>query len=255
MYKININNFSKAKYMKKLLFILVLTIIIVHIISLNENFSNQINKLVWKSIKTLPINKNNINTSEPLYCFENYCLYFKDNVYSLFDKSTFLTHSKYNADTKECDFVYLKTILQSYPKNINNVCIMGFGIGGLPLALSANSNIKRIDCVEIDVRMFELFKTINPNPPEKIHYYLNDVNDFIKESETKYDMIVDDTYGAEKVIVDYKIVKQMLNETGVLFINLTKHESASKLADELKLIYSKVTLQPVNYNWLITCNY
>ncbi len=241
--------------MKKLLLILFLIIIVIQLTNLNENFANQINKLKWESIKTLPINKDNINTSEPLYCFENYCLYFKDNVYSLFDKSTFLTHSKYNADTKECDFVYLKTILQLYPKNINNVCILGFGIGGLPFALSKNSNIKRIDCVEIDVRMFELFKTINPNPPEKINYYLNDVNDYIKESENKYDMIVDDTYGAEKVIVDYKVVKQMLNGTGVLFINLTKHNSALKLAEELKSIYSNVTLQAVNYNWLITCNY
>jgi hypothetical protein len=241
--------------MKRFICVLVLIFIIFQIMSLNENFANSINKLEWESIKTLPINKNNIDTSEPLYCFENYCLYFKDNVYSLFDKSTFLTHSKYNADTKECDFVYLKTILQLYPKNIKNVCIFGFGIGGLPLALSKNSNIERIDCVEIDVRMFELFKTINPNPPEKIHYYLNDVNDFIKESESKYDMIVDDTYGAEKVIVDYKLVKQMLNPNGILFINLIKHELAINLVEKLKKIFSNVSLQPVNYNWLITCNY
>ena len=241
--------------MKRILLILLLTIIIIQILSSGENFTNQINKLDFNKIKTTQIKSQNVDTSEPLVCFDDYCLYLKNDVYSLFDKSTFLTHSRYHKITKECDFVYLTTILQSYPKNIKNVCIFGFGIGGLPLGLSKNDNIKQIDCVEIDIRMYELFKTINENPPEKINYYLNDVNDFIKLNENKYDMIVDDTYGADKVIVDYKLVKNMLNPNGILFINLIKYETVTNLVEKLKPIYSKVTFQPVNMNWLITCLY
>lgn len=241
--------------MKRFLLILILVIIVVQLSSSNEEFTNQINKLDLKQINIIPINKENINTSEPLVCFDNYCLYLKNNIYSLVDKSTLLTHSRYHQDTKECDFIYLNTILKSYPKNINNVCIFGFGIGGLPLGLSKNDNIKQIDCVEIDVRMFELFKSINENPPEKINYYLNDVNDFIRLSENKYDMIVDDTYGADKVIVDYKLVKNMLNPNGILFINLIKYETVINLVEKLKNIYSDVSFQPVNMNWLITCLY
>ena len=241
--------------MKRTFMILLLIVIIIQLFVLKEEFTNQINKLDFKSIKTLNINKENIDTSEPLYCFENYCLYLKNNIYSLFDNSTFLTHSRYHKDTKECDFVYLTTILNSYPKNINNVCIFGFGIGGLPLGLTKNENIKQIDCVEIDIRMFQLFKTINDNPPDKINYYLNDVNDFIKFSKNKYDMIVDDTYGADKVIVDYSLVKNMLKPNGILYINLIKYETVISLVEKLKPIYSKVSFQPVNLNWLITCKY
>jgi len=241
--------------MKRTFMILLLIVIIIQLFVLKEEFTNQINKLDFKSIKTLNINKENIDTSEPLYCFENYCLYLKNNIYSLFDNSTFLTHSRYHKDTKECDFVYLTTILNSYPKNINNVCIFGFGIGGLPLELTKNENIKQIDCVEIDIRMFQLFKTINDNPPDKINYYLNDVNDFIKFSKNKYDMIVDDTYGADKVIVDYSLVKNMLKPNGILYINLIKYETVISLVEKLKPIYSKVSFQPVNLNWLITCKY
>ena len=57
---------SKLRYMKRFICVLILIIIIFQIMSLNENFANSINKLEWESIKTLPINKNNINTSEPL---------------------------------------------------------------------------------------------------------------------------------------------------------------------------------------------
>ena len=54
-----------------------------------------------------------------------------------------------------------RSLRQVSSKNINNVCIFGFGLGGLPLGLSKNDNIKQIDCVDINIHMFELFKTIN----------------------------------------------------------------------------------------------
>ena len=103
--------------------------------------------------------------------------------------------------------------------------------------------------------MFELFKTINENPSKKINYYLNDVNDYIRLSENKYDMIVDDTFGADKVFVDYKLVKNILNPNGILFINLIKYETVINLVEKLKKTYSNVSFKPVNFNWLITCTY
>jgi hypothetical protein len=241
--------------MKRILLTTILVIIVVQLLSSKEEFTNQINKLDFKQIKIVPINKENIDTPKPLVCFDNFCLYLINKIYSLIDESTFLAHSKYHQDTKECDFVYLTTILNSYPKNINNVCIFGFGLGGLPLGLSKNDNIKQIDCVDINIHMFELFKTINENPSKKINYYLNDVNDYIRLSENKYDMIVDDTFGADKVFVDYKLVKNILNSNGILFINLIKYETVINLVEKLKKTYSNVSFKPVNFNWLITCLY
>ena len=150
-------------------------------------------------------------------------------------------------------FVYFNTILQTYPKNVNKVCVLGFGIGGLPLALSKNNNIIKIDCVDIEIKMFEMFKTINPNPPKKIHYYLNDVNEYIRTSDQKYDMIVDDTYSTEKIIVDYSSLKKMLVPNGILFINIINYDASLKLAEELKKTYKNVSHQRVNFNYLITC--
>lgn len=213
-----------------------------------EGFFDKINKLDFNNIKIVELDNKN-----PLYCFKNYCLHLNNDIYSLYDKSTFLTHSRYHKDTKECDFGYINTILKIYPQNINNVCIFGFGLGGLPLALSKNNNIIKIDCIDIDMKMFELFKTINQNPPKKINYYLNDVNDYIKHSDQKYDMIVDDTYAAEKIIVDYSLLKNMLNSNGVLFINIINYDASIKLIEELKKIYTNVSHQKANYNYLITC--
>jgi spermidine synthase len=101
--------------------------------------------------------------------------------------------------------------------------------------------------------MFELFNTINPNPPKKINYYLNDVNEYIKQSDQKYDMIVDDTYSTEKIIVDYSSLKKMLVQNGILFINIINYDASLKLVDELKKTYINVSHQKVNFNYLIIC--
>jgi 2-polyprenyl-3-methyl-5-hydroxy-6-metoxy-1,4-benzoquinol methylase len=232
-------------------------LVIIILINYKESFtqSTKINKLDFDKIKILEINKKNINTNNPLICFDNFCLYLIDNIYSLFDKTTNLTHTSYHKDTKESSFVYLNTIIKLYPKNSKNVCVLGFGLGGLPLALSKNENIKTIDCVDINNKMFETYKTINNNPPKKINYYLNDVNDFIKYSDQKYDMIVDDTFGTDKVIVDYSLIKNMLNPNGVLYINIINYETVKTLSLELEKIYSNVSHQRVNFNYLITCSY
>lgn len=238
-----------------LFFLMLFLIICIHLLSFKESFSEKIIKLDFDKIKLFKINSKNIDTDNPIFCFGDYCLYLINNIYSLIDKTTKLTHSRYNKDTKECDFVYLNTILKLYPKNIQTVCVLGFGLGGLPLALAKNINIEKIDCVDIDIKMFEAFKTINDNPSKKINYYLNDVNDYIKYSNEKYDMIVDDTYGADKIIVDYSIIKNMLNPNGILFINVINYQTLKKLVYELEKIYSNVTYQRVNFNYLITCNY
>ena len=236
----------------RLFFLFLLIIIFFQLFYVTEGFNNLTN-LHFNDIKIVELNNKNIDTNDALYCFKNYCLHLNNDIYKLYDKSTFLTHSKYHKDTKECDFVYLNTILKTYPQNVNNVCILGFGLGGLPLALSKNNNINKIDCVDIEIKMFEVFKTINPNPPKKINYYLNDVNDYIKQSDQKYDMIVDDTYNSEKIIVDYSLLKKMLNSKGVLFINIINYDASIKLIEELKKTYNDVSHQKVNYNYLITC--
>jgi len=154
-----------------------------------------------------------------------------------------LTPIKYNKDI----------ILQTYPKNINKVCLLGLGNGELSIDLSKNNNIIKIDCVDAEIMMFEMFKTINPNPPKKIHYYLNDINDYINKSDQKYNMIVDDTFVTEKIILDYSYLKKMLFPKGILFINSLDYNASTKLVEELKKIYTNVILQKVDLNYLITC--
>jgi len=154
-----------------------------------------------------------------------------------------LTPIKYNKDI----------ILQTYPKNINKVCLLGLGNGELSIDLSKNNNIIKIDCVDAEIKMFEMFKTINPNPPKKIHYYLNNINDYINKSDQKYNMIVDDTFVTEKIILDYSYLKKMLFPKGILFINSLDYNASTKLVEELNKIYTNVILQKVDLNYLITC--
>jgi len=129
-----------------------------------------------------------------------------------------------------------------------------FGNGELPLDLSKNNNIIKIDCVDAEIKMFELFKTFNPNPPKKIHYYFNDLNEYINRSDQKYNMIVNNTFVTEKIIVDYSSLKKMLFPGGIIFINIIDYETSIKLAEELKKTYIDVLHQKLDQNYLITCN-
>lgn len=238
--------------MKTLIFILVLLIIYqIYLFGCSqEMFSTIINKLDFDKIKPYKLNINNQN--KPIATNKNYDLYLENDVYYLQDRITKLMHSSYNYKTKISYFDYLNKILKQYPKNISSVCIFGFALGGLPLGMSSNNNIKIIDCVDIDLEMFRLFKSINPNPPKKINYYLNDVNDYIKYCERKYDVIVDDTFGLEKITVDYIKVKNMLNPNGILYINVIVAPSHIFISN-LKKIFPNVYHQKANYNTLITC--
>lgn len=238
--------------MKILVFILVLLIVYqlyLFTYKFQEKF-NSINKLDFDKIKPYKLNFNDKN--QLIAKNKNYHLYLKDNTYYLLDKITNLMHSSYNKKTKISYFVYINKILEQYPKNISSACILGFGLGGLPLVMATNKNIKTIDCVDIDLEMFRLFKSINPNPSKKMNFYLNDVKDYIKHCENKYDVIVDDTFGVNKILVDYNKVKNMLSSKGILYINLIKSPSATFMSN-LKKIFPTVYHQKANLNILIIC--
>ncbi len=213
-----------------------------------DNNNSQIGKLLWEQIEPVELNQTN-----PIARNGDYSLFKNGKTFELIDTQTGLKHSKFDEDTWKNHFIYAQNIVAKYPVNSKKICILGFAIGGLSLELSLNPNVEQIDGVDIDYGMFRLFKSIITSKPSKINYYLNDVNNFIKQTDNKYDMIVDDTYTHDKIIVDYSQIKKILNPGGVLFINVIKFPTVQKLIKELETIFSKVTHQPVNNNWIITC--
>ena len=207
--------------------------------------------LVPTKLNYMEIEPFKLNLTNPLVCNGTFCLYKENNTYSLTDTSTSLNHSKFNISTWKNQFVYAKYIIADYPKSLEKVCILGFGLGGIPLEISLNTNVKQIDCVDINYGMFKLFKSIINNKPEKINLYLDDARIFIKNINELYDMVFDDTFGNGKIKFNYEEILPILKPGGILYINIHYLEGFD-LAN-LKKNYSDVKINKVGYGFIIKC--
>ena len=146
---------------------------------------------------------------------ENDILYLKN-------KKDNSLYTSYNIKTFESGIRYIRTITKNVlkEKNRKNVLMLGFGLGAIPLRLSLDDNIERLDCVDIDEELFIYFKKLFPYHSKKIKLHLTDANSYLKNTRTKYDIIIDDVFdGYNKINLDYLSLKKCLNKTGKLFMN------------------------------------
>lgn len=192
-----------------------------------------------------------LNLSNPLACNGTFCLYKENNIYSLIDTASSLNHSKFDILTWKNHFIYAQYIIKDYPKSIEKVCILGFGLGGIPLELSLNTNINQIDCVDINYGMFKLFKSIINKKPEKINLFLDDARIFVKNINELYDMVFDDTFANSKINFNYEEILPILKPGGILYINIHYLEEFD--IENLKKNYSNVKINNAGYGFIIKC--
>ena len=214
-----------------------------------ENF--KINKIV--KIKLEDFEKITLNKTNPIICNNTFCVFIKDGDYILTDSRTKLNHSQYSIKDYKNKFVYINTIIDIIKNNIliKNVCLLGFGLGGLPLELSTLGHIDKIDTVDIDIGMFKIFNSIINKPSNKINYYLNDGLEFIKNINQKYDVIIDDAFDEKKINYEYSRFYNKLNNNGYLIINL--HDISKFNMENLKIYFKNVQVKKAKFNYLIIC--
>ncbi len=75
---------------------------------------------------------------------------------------------------------------------LGRVLIIGAGTGG-DVAIALSKGAEQVDAVEIDTRLYELGKKMNPNQPysdPRVHVYINDGRAFLQKSQEHYDLII-----------------------------------------------------------------
>ena len=149
-------------------------------------------------------------------------LKIKDEVLKLINKSDNSLYTSFNIKTYESSLGYVKTTTKYIlkEKNRKNVLMLGFGLGAIPLRLSLDDKIERIDCVDIDEELFIYFKKLFPYQSKKIKLHLTDADTYLQRCKIKYDIIIDDVFdGYNKIELDYLSLKKCLNKMGKLFMN------------------------------------
>jgi hypothetical protein len=208
-----------------------------------------INKINLDDFEKLPLNKTN-----PIICNNTFCVFKENGDFVLRDSRTDLNHSSFSIIGHKNKFVYINKIIDFVKNNnlIKKVCVLGFGLGGLPLELSQMSQIDKIDTVDIDVGMFKIYNSVIKNPSIKINYFVNDGLDFIKNINEKYDIIIDDAFDEKKVDYEYSSFYDKLNVNGFLIINL--HDISTFNTETLKIYFKNIEVIHAKYNYLVICS-
>ena len=117
-----------------------------------------------------------LEKSNPIIRNKTFGVHIINGCYSLRDTRTEIEHSRYMIHNYIIQPEYCIRIINilSQHREYQNVCMLGFGLGGLPLEFSKIPHIDCIDAVDIDRGMFEMFNSIIEHPSPKIHYYVGD---------------------------------------------------------------------------------
>jgi spermidine synthase len=221
-----------------LLFLIPLAILGIQQIEKFTDNNLDVEELNLNSLEKLPI-----QTSNPIItCTNNnnkhYVKKYDDTV-TLDDHS-----SKFQLSTFRNEFSYgrlfVDFIIQPSVKR-ESILVMGFGLGGIPLELALDYKTKRIDCVDINICMFKLYNTLITNKPDKLHYYLSDAKEYIKNTSKTYDIIIDDVFDfLKKEFYDFDSAYNKLNENGWLLINMHQLSDYEKYKSKLNKLFRKV---------------
>jgi ubiquinone/menaquinone biosynthesis C-methylase UbiE len=149
--------------------------------------------------------------------------------------------------------------------NVQNVLILGFGLGSIPLMLETNFHKKyHYTAVEIDPEVLKLankYTVVNLASP--IEFHLSDAYTYASFSEEKFDMIcmdvfLDDIVPTELEQEDFLLsLQKMLSPNGILLFNKLAHFNKDKQAAQLffqnhfKRIFTEGSYLDVQGNYIL----
>lgn len=200
--------------------------------------------------------------TNPIIDFNNYQVYKNNNILELIRNNARFTkfHLDCNCPDTYKNFysyaiMFFEELNKIFPKEYLKIktLILGFGLGGIPLRLSRLNYVEKIDCVDYDYDLFRIFKTVIPTPSAKINLYHADAINYIKNTNNKYDVIVDDLFEENtKVFYDYHLIYNILNPNGLFFINVHYQPQMEQSIAILEKIFKKVFYRRKD-EYLIIC--
>ena len=148
---------------------------------------------------------------------------------------------------------------------IQNVLILGFGLGSIPILLEQHFNKEyHYTGIEIDEEVLYLAnKYALQDITSGIELVCADANNFIKQSSQKYDMIAVDLFQDDIIPEQFeqveflKNVKNLLSPNGILLYNRLAHndqdikQSKSFYKNIFTKVFDKGTYIEVNDNWML----
>ena len=135
-------------------------------------------------------------------------------------------HAVYSYEDRYDNFVKAFKKLKLEKRNIENVLVLGFGLGSIPIILEKQGHDYHITAVEIDEEVLYLAnKYALSEIKSNIEIICADAHAFVMQSQEKYDMICMDIFLDDTVPPIFEEegflqkIKEMLSKDGVLLYN------------------------------------
>lgn len=96
------------------------------------------------------------------------------------------------ADRRRSDPVYFRPYRRLFSNPLRNVLVVGAGNGG-DVAIALAAGAKHVDAVEIDPRIYQLGRTMNPEHPyadPRVSVHIADGRAFLEGTRNRYDLIL-----------------------------------------------------------------
>jgi len=181
-------------------------------------------------------------------------------VFDNFPQSGIINHELYSGNLAYINYFLISYLLNS---DIKNILMLGMGTGRVANTfMELIPGLESVDIVEIDEKVLSIAKEyFEFNENQKIKVHIQDAIDFVKNSKSKYDLIILDITGGSGVPVAFHTeeflnkVSSLLTEKGILISNIvSSYEFNSdeniifkSLLKTYKNVFSDVMVIPTIY--------
>lgn len=156
-----------------------------------------------------------------------------------------LSQGQYKLSTKNVIYSYGKKytsfgtafkVLDIKTHSINNVLVLGLGLGSVIDLLEHHPAIQQVIAVDLDKVIIELAqKYLQTSLKNKTIYSCDDAGSFIKNNQEKFDLVLFDVFIEEFTPVQFmqpeflKMLKQSVNKNGMLLFSKIDDSVRSKI--------------------------
>jgi len=181
-------------------------------------------------------------------------------VFDNFPQAGIIKNELYSGNLPYINYFFLSCLLNP---NIKNVLMLGMGTGNFAVSLSELlPDLESFDLVDLDYKVYSIAKKyFDFKENSKIKVHIQDAVEFVKNSKTKYDLIILDIGNSKGIPLSFLTeefiseTSSLLNENGIMISNVfSSHEFNSdknvifkSTLKTYKNVFNEIRLFPVIY--------
>ena len=147
------------------------------------------------------------------------------------------------------DYFLLAPLFAPKPEEVQEICILGLGVGVAAKLLNRVCKIDRIVGVEIDELVVSLGRRFFDLDDRNLEVCVQDAAEYVKKTPRKFDLVLIDTFKDDEFapgcscLEFYSKVTKLLKPGGVVLVNRADTKKQAKTNEEFRLEFPRLFAQ------------